>query len=62
MSCGCEMKRILSELCRVSELARKAAILDKCIYVVYLKSDGTYTFEMEGQEITGEIVEYRHYL
>ena len=51
-----------SELYRISELARKAAILDWCIYVVYLKSDGTYAFDRIRQEIIGKIVEYRHYL
>lgn len=62
MSCACENKRMQSELYRISELARKAAILDWCIYVVYLKSDGTYAFDRIGQEIIGKIVEYRHYL
>ena len=57
MSCACENKKMQSELYRISELARKAAILDWCIYVVYLKSDGTIR-----QEIIGKIVEYRHYL
>lgn len=56
------MKKVMSELERVSELARKAAILDECIYVVYQKADGTYAFDKDGVEIKGSIVEYRHYL
>ena len=48
MSCACENKKMQSELYRISGLARKAAILDWCIYVVYLKSDGTYAFDRAG--------------
>lgn len=62
MSCGCEIKKEMSELDRVSDLARKAAMLDECIYVVYLKADGTYSFDKLGTEIKCSIVEYRHYL
>lgn len=62
MSCGCEIKKEMSELDRVSDLARKAAVLDECIYVVYLKADGTYSFDKLETEIKGTIVEYRHYL
>lgn len=62
MSCGCDIRKEMGELERVSELARKAAMLDECIYVVYLKADGTYSFEKLGTEIKGTIVEYRHYL
>ena len=62
MSCGCKIKNEMSELERVSELARKAAMLDECIYVIYLKADGSYSFDRLGTEIKGTIVEYRHYL
>ena len=62
MSCGCKIKKGMSELERVSELARKAAMLDECIYVIYLKADGSYSFDRLGTEIKGTIVEYRHYL
>ena len=55
MSCGCKIKKEMSELERVSELARKAAMLD-------LKADGSYSFDRLGTEIKGTIVEYRHYL
>lgn len=62
MSCGCEIRKEMGELERVSELARKAAMLDECVYVVYLKPDGTYSFDRIGTEINGVIVEFRHYL
>ena len=51
-----------SELERISDLAKKAAVLDGCMYVVYQKEDGTYAFDRLGVEIKGKIVEYRHYL
>lgn len=62
MSCGCENKKIMCEYAHVSELARKAAILDQCVYVVYRRTDGTYGFDKAFSEIDGMIVEYRHYL
>lgn len=62
MSCGCDIRKEMGELERVSELARKVAMLEECIYVVYLKADGTYSFDKLGTEIKGRIVEYRHYL
>ena len=39
-----------SELDRISELAKKAAILDGCMYVVYQKEDGTYALGMRLKE------------
>lgn len=62
MSCGCENRMIMCEYAHVSELARKAAILEQCIYVVYRRPDDTYGFDKAGSEIDGEIVEFRHYL
>jgi hypothetical protein len=52
----------MSDRMRVSDLARKAAVLDGCIMVVYKKPDGTYSFDRLGENIRGEIVEYRHFL
>ena len=62
MACSCEIKKMQSELERISDLAKKAAVLDGCMYVVYQKEDGTYAFDKLGVEIKGKIVEYRHYL
>lgn len=62
MSCSCDNRKLLSELDRVSELAKKAAVLDGCIYCVYLKPDGTYAFDKKGIEINGVVIEYKHYL
>ncbi len=62
MACACEQKKAMSDLARVSGLARKAAILDQCIMVVYKKQDGIYHFDRLGSVISGEIIEYRHFL
>lgn len=62
MSCGCDNKKIMCEYAHVSELARKTAILERCIYVVYRRHDGTYGFDRADSEINGDIVEFRHYL
>ena len=64
MGCGCEHRKLLSERERVSDLARKAAVMDQCMYGVYKKKDGTYGFDRwePGKPIPGEVVEYRHYL
>lgn len=62
MSCMCENKKMMCEYARVSELARKAAVLEQCVYAVYRKADGTYAFDKADAEIDGIIVEFRHYL
>lgn len=62
MSCACERKKMMSDLERVSGLARKAAMLLGKIQAVYVNVDGTYGFcgvdELKGKDV----VEYRHYL
>lgn len=62
MSCSCIRNKLMSERTRVSELARKCAIMEQTMVAVYRKADGTYSFAPVGEEIKGEIVEYRHYL
>lgn len=62
MSCSCIRKKIMSELEHVRELAKKLAIMEQTMVVVYKKADGTYSFAPVGEDFEGEIVEYRHYL
>lgn len=62
MSCGCIYKKMMSEQTRVSELARKYAVMEQTVVAVYKKADGTFFFAAVGEEMKGEIVEYRHYL
>jgi phage terminase large subunit len=61
MSCGCENRKLSVEYERIASLAKKAAMLDRCNYVVYIRPDGTYAFDKEGTEIEGKIVEYKFY-
>ena len=58
----CKNKKVMCECSYMSELARKTAILEQCIYVVYKKTDGTFGFEKVGAEIEGAIVEFRHFM
>lgn len=62
MSCNCIRKKVMSEQAHVSDLARKCAIMEQTMVAVYRKADGTFSFAPVGEEIQGEIVEYRHYL
>lgn len=61
MSCDCENMRKSSELERIRSLARKAAQLNGCIYVIVKRPDGTYCFNAIETASGGKIVEYIHY-
>lgn len=52
----------MSDYEHVAMLAKKAAVMEGCVYVIYRKKDGTYAFDKEGTEIDATIVEYKHYL
>lgn len=62
MSCACQNKKLASELERISQLARKMAIIERCVYEVRKHENGTYSFNQTGYGAKGKIVEYRHYL
>ena len=62
MSCACERKKVMSDLERVSGLARKAAMLEGKVMAVFRRSDGTYGFCSVGECGVVDVVEYRHYL
>ena len=59
MSCACEQKKAMSDYDRVASLAKKAAVLDQCVYVVYQREDGTYAFD-KADEITENIIEFKY--
>lgn len=61
MSCGCENKKKMCEYAHVRQLAKKAALLDGVVYVVYKNPDGTYNFDKES-EIMNNIVEYIYHI
>jgi hypothetical protein len=52
----------MSDLERVSGLARKAAMLEGKVMAVFRRSDGTYGFCSVGECGVVDVVEYRHYL
>lgn len=57
MSCGC-MNKELSTVEKMRDLAKKAAIMENKIYIVYRKKDGTYQFQADGLFYDGKLVEY----
>ena len=58
MSCGCDNKKFGQELERARRLAKASARMDDVVMVLYRKSDGTYDFAPETDEIDNEIIEY----
>ena len=62
MACDCENKKKQSDYERIAGLAKKAAVMEGAVYVVYRRHDGTYAFDREDAEIKGEIIEFKHYL
>lgn len=62
MGCSCENKKRMSDYEHVAMFAKKAAMMEGRVYVIYRKKDGTYAFDRKGTEIDGIIVEYKHYL
>lgn len=57
MSCKQENKR-LSTIKRMRELARKSAIMEGCVYVLFEKKNGTFGFAKEGDKFEGKLEEY----
>ncbi len=62
MSCDCENRKKQSDYEKIAGLAKKAAVMEHAVYVVYRRPDGTYAFDREDAEIEGEIIEFKHYL
>lgn len=62
-NCGMYNKNMAEDFNRIYKLAKKAAIMQRQIYLIILKNDGTYTFEPEkGRETAGQVVEYILYM
>lgn len=57
MSCGCEGNKDLKSLERVRNIAKKAAKMDDCVYILY-KKDDIYYFCKEGESFNGNLIEY----
>ena len=58
MSCGCENKRLGSELERARRLAKAFAIEQEITVALYRNEDGTYRFCPIDTEIDKTIIEY----
>lgn len=58
MGCGCENKKLASELDRIRRLAKAYAVMERCTVVLYRMADGTYGFCTESENTTNTIIEY----
>lgn len=58
MSCGCSGNKRQRELVSMRELAKKAATMDGCVYILYLKPDGFYGIAKENETYEGKLIEY----
>lgn len=56
-NCLCSGNKVMRELEHMRFLAKKAADLDGCIYILY-RIDGVYKFCREDEAYIGELVEY----
>lgn len=56
MGCGCDNLKRAMERSRMRELAKMAAQLDGCVYVLY-EQNGVYGFAREGEPCKGKVVE-----
>lgn len=57
MSCRCIQEQWRRDLAKQRDLAKKAAVLENCTYVLFKRPDGKYEFTAEGNQYTGELVE-----
>ena len=60
MSCGCENRKRMEDLQRMRGLARKAARMEGCVYVLFEKN-GAFGFVAEKEEYDGNFIEYIWY-
>lgn len=56
-SCAQTIKE-LATLKRMRELAKKSAILDGRVHILYEKQDGSYSFVPEDETFSGKLIEY----
>lgn len=56
MGCGCDNLRLAMERSRMRGLAKRAAQMDGCVYVLY-EWNGVYGFVREGEVYKGRLVE-----
>lgn len=52
------MAKEYATLNKMRELAKKSALLDEKVYVVYRKSNEEYSYVLEGESFVGKLIEY----
>lgn len=57
MGCACENKKRMSDIANMRSLARKAAILDGKVYVLY-ENNGIFGFCPRGEGFKGKFIEF----
>lgn len=58
MSCWCQGNKQIASMEKVRDLARKAAKMERSVFVLIEKTDNTYYFVKDGEEYTGTLIEY----
>lgn len=58
MSCWCQGNKRLASIEKIREIARKAAKMEKSVFILYSKEDGTIWYVREGEYYKGVFVEY----
>lgn len=58
MSCWCQGNKRLASLEKMREIASKVAKMEKSVFILIEKKDGTFGFTKDGEEYTGKLIEY----
>lgn len=61
MSCACENRKRQEDIGRMRSLAKKAAIMERRVYILY-ENGGVFGFVPEGVEYKGVFVEFVWYI
>lgn len=61
MSCMCENRKRMEDIGRMRSLAKKAAMMERKVYVLY-ENGGIFGFVPEGVEYKGAFIEYVWYI
>ena len=58
MSCWCQGNKRLAYIEKMREIAKKAAKMEKSVYVLFKKEDGSIWYAKEGEDYQGVFVKY----
>lgn len=62
MSCGYYNKQKQKDYEHIRSLAKKCAVMEGTMYILYMRDDGIYSFVREGSAYSGKFIEFIHYL